>query len=62
MKTQFTSRIDDDLMDKIKAIANKEMRSINNTIEFLLSKGVGSYMREADELKEIFDAPDDAKA
>ncbi len=44
MKVQFTSRIESDLMDKIKLIAAKEMRSTNNTIEFLLSSGVEQYM------------------
>ena len=43
MKEQFTTRIEKDILEAARAIASRERRSLNNTIEFLLSKAVESY-------------------
>ena len=39
-------RLDETLYEKLKAIAEKEMRSMNSQMEYLLLKGVEQYERE----------------
>ena len=46
MKQQFTTRIDKDIMDKVKIISDKERRTVNNTIEYLLAKAIELYEKE----------------
>ena len=46
MKTQFTTRIENEILEATKEISNKERRSLNNTVEFLLAKGIEVYRRE----------------
>jgi len=48
MKEQFTTRIESDILDSVKNIANKERRSLNNTIEFLLATAIELYNRRHD--------------
>lgn len=43
MKEQLTVRIDPKLMEKVKAIAKTELRSLNNTFEYLLARGIAEY-------------------
>jgi len=43
MKEQFTTRIESDILGTVKSIANKERRSLNNTIEFLLAMAIEIY-------------------
>lgn len=43
MKIQFTTRIEYDLMEKMKAISANERRSLNNTVEYLLAKAIEQY-------------------
>ena len=44
-KIQTGLRIDEDMYNKLKAIAEKEKRSINNLVEYILQK----YLDENDE-------------
>ena len=46
MKIQFTTRIEADLMEKMKIISEKERRSLNNTCDFLLAKAIEQYEKE----------------
>ena len=48
MKEQFTTRIESDILESVKTIANKERRSLNNTIEFLLAMAIEVYGRRND--------------
>ena len=50
MKQQFTTRIEEDIMDKVKMISEKERRTLNNTIEYLLAKAIVLYEKENGEL------------
>jgi len=50
MKQQFTTRIEQDIMDKVKTISDKERRTLNNTIEYLLAKAIKIYEKENGEL------------
>ena len=46
MKIQYTTRIEQEILDDVKAIADQERRSLNNTVEFLLAKAVENYKEE----------------
>jgi hypothetical protein len=46
MKVQFTTRIEADLMEKLKTIAEKERRSLNNLVELFLANAIEVYVRE----------------
>lgn len=46
MKIQFTTRIEEDILNKVKAISEKELRTTNNTIEYLLTKAIELYEKE----------------
>ena len=46
MKQQFTTRIDKDILDEVKVIAERERRTVNNTVEYLLAKAVDAYKSE----------------
>ena len=46
MKKQFTTHIEKDIMDKVKIISDKERRTLNNTIEYLLAKAIELYEKE----------------
>ena len=46
MKTQFTTRIENDVLERVKAISETERRTTNNTIEYLLIKGIEVYDKE----------------
>lgn len=50
MKVQFTTRIEYDLVQKAKAVADRERRSLNNTYEWLIAKGLASYEAENGEI------------
>jgi len=43
MKKQFTTRIEQDILDKVKSIAEYERRTLNNTVEYLLAMAVKDY-------------------
>ena len=38
-------RIDEELFDELKEIAEKEMRTLNSQIEFFLAQSVSNYRR-----------------
>ena len=42
----YTLRIDEDLMEKLKFIANENSRSVNREIEFAIKKLVKEYEEE----------------
>ena len=46
MKQQFTTRIENEIMEKLKLISEAERRTLNNTIEYLLSKAIEVYEEE----------------
>jgi len=46
-KVQYTVRIEESLFDRVKAASVKDMRSLNNQIEYLLFKGLERTEREA---------------
>jgi hypothetical protein len=46
MKIQFTTRIEADLMEKMKAIAEEERRSLNNMAEVFIAKAIETYEQE----------------
>jgi len=43
MKEQYTIRIENIYLEKLKIIANKELRSLNNQIEYFLAKEIKEY-------------------
>ena len=43
MKVQWSLRVEEDLFEKIKEISVAEVRSLNNTLEWLLVKAVENY-------------------
>ena len=43
IKKPLTIRANENLLEKIKIIAQKENRSLNSQIEYLLQKGVSQY-------------------
>jgi len=45
-KTASQIRLDDDLFEKIKIIAEKEYRTMNAQMEFFLQKDVEQYEKE----------------
>lgn len=42
-KTQYTIRLEDDLLARVKQVASAELRSLNNQIEYFIAKGVEAY-------------------
>lgn len=50
MKVQFTTRIECDLVQKAKFVADRERRSLNNTYEWLIAKGIAAYELENGEI------------
>ncbi len=48
MKIQFTTRIEQETIDKVKEIADTESRSVNNTIEWLLREAIKNYEESID--------------
>ncbi|MCL2638316.1 MAG: hypothetical protein FWD48_08075 [Oscillospiraceae bacterium] len=49
-KEQYTIRVDEDLVRKIKIIAGKERRSVNNQFEFFIAKSIELYEKENGEI------------
>lgn len=45
-KTQLTFRIDEAYFEKVKFIAEKEMRSTNGQIEYFVAKAIDEYEKE----------------
>ncbi len=45
-KTQYTIRVEDNLLEKAKIISEKEIRSLNNQIEYFIAKGIADYEKE----------------
>lgn len=45
-KVQYTIRIEDKYFEKAKVIAEKEVRSLNNLLEFSLVKMIEDYEKE----------------
>ena len=43
MKTSTQIRVEDDLYEKVKYIAEKEYRSVNAQMEYFIALGVESY-------------------
>ena len=50
-KTQYTIRIEEATLEKARIIAEKEVRSLNNLIEFFVTKGILSYEEENGEIE-----------
>ena len=46
MKVQWSLRIEEGLFEKIKEISVDEVRSLNNTLEWMLATAVKDYERE----------------
>ena len=46
MKQQYTTRMEKAVLDDIKIIADRERRSVNNTVEYLLVKAIEAYKKE----------------
>ena len=46
MKQQFTTRMEKNTLDEIRDIADRERRTVNNTVEYLLLKAIEAYKRE----------------
>lgn len=44
-KVQYTIRIEDPYLEDAKAIAELEIRSLNNLIEFFIAKGIEEYKK-----------------
>ena len=44
-KTQYTIRVEDPFLEDAKAIADLEMRSLNNQIEYFIAKGIEDYKK-----------------
>ena len=42
-KIAYTMRIDEDIYEKAKIVAESELRSVNNLIEFLLLKRIQEF-------------------
>ncbi len=49
-KIQYTVRLDETILEKAKIIAEMEVRSLNNLIEFFVTKGVSAYEEEHGEI------------
>ncbi|MCL2693848.1 MAG: hypothetical protein FWE60_01940 [Oscillospiraceae bacterium] len=49
-KEQYTIRIDEQLLEKTKIIAVKQLRSVNNQFEFFVAKGIEFYEKESGEI------------
>ena len=45
-KTVTQLRIDSELYENVKRIAEKELRSVNNQIEYLILQGVERYIKD----------------
>lgn len=45
-KTQYTIRVEDIYLEKAKIIADKEVRSLNNLIEYSLVKMIEDYEKQ----------------
>lgn len=45
-KTQYTIRLEDKYFEKAKIIADKEVRSLNNLIEYFIAKSIDEYEKE----------------
>ena len=52
MKIQFTTRIEADIMEKTRTIAEKERRSLNNMVEVLLLQAIEQYERKTEKIVE----------
>ncbi|MCL2703516.1 MAG: TraY domain-containing protein [Defluviitaleaceae bacterium] len=50
-KVQYTIRIDENLYEKIKALAKIEFRSINNQFEYFLQKCMTDYENKNGEVE-----------
>ena len=48
-------RISEDLHDKLKTIAQKEKRSLNNLMEYFLTISVDSYLQKAPDIIQVID-------
>ncbi len=51
IKSQFTLRLDPKTHFKIKKIANEEMRSLTNMIEYLINNEIKRYESENGEIE-----------
>lgn len=46
MKVMFSVRLKEELYDRLKAIADIEQRSMNNTLEILLAQSIEAYEKK----------------
>lgn len=49
MKVTYPLRIDEELMDQVKALAEKDSRSINKQFEYLIKKALSSLVQDEEE-------------
>lgn len=49
-KTQYTIRLEDKYLEKAKIIADKEIRSLNNLIEYSIAKMIEEYESQNGEI------------
>jgi len=60
-KVQYTVRLEEPLLEQLKVISQKELRSLNNQIEYFIAKGIEQYQQEAKteaDFTEGFNQPD----
>ena len=57
-KPQLNIRTDQELIDRIKAIADKERRSISNQVEYILAKYADEYESQEQKKQERADQKD----
>ena len=45
-KTQYTIRVEDVYLEKTKIIAENQLRSLNNQIEYFIAQAISEYEKE----------------
>lgn len=58
-KIAYTMRIDEDIYEKAKLVAESELRSVNNLIEFLLLKRIQEFEASQNQNSLTQGAPED---
>lgn len=58
-KIAYTMRIDEDIYEKAKLVAESELRSVNNLIEFLLLKRIQEFEASQNQNSVTQDKPED---
>lgn len=62
IKSAFQLRLNEDAHRKVKAIADKEFRSLNAQIEYFIYRGIAAYEREhgaiCEETEKTFSCPE----